>query len=132
MAISCLVAGVFLTTCKGFETGPDLSAQITDVELLPTTGNADICCCRVTGSITNTSEVPIHATIKFAAFESDDAVEPFSRILHFMRDLQPGEPQRFLTQNNGGEGASGFLVPCSRIKVLKREVDVNGLWSPPE
>ncbi len=102
--------------------------QIVDV-LTPTTADPNLCCCRVTGTVTNGNEVAVHVTIKWAAFESREAVEPFARILHFIDNLQPSEVRAFATPNNG-LGASGFLVPCPSIAVLRREVDVNGLAFP--
>lgn len=129
------MASFFLGACEDFQTGPSL-VNVVVVEavtvregLVPTTGDPSLCCCRVRGTVTNNNEVPVHVTIKWAAFENQASVQPFGRILHFVPDLEPSETEQFETPNNGTD-ASGFLVPCNSIGDLRREVDVNGIVFP--
>jgi hypothetical protein len=128
----CLASlSISSVACEDFQTGPSLSAIAIEQALVSTTDNPSICCCRVTGTVTNNNDVAVHVTITWAAFENAQAVEPFARIVHFINDLQPSQVKSFDTLPEfNGPGASGFLVPCSAIGDLRREVDVNGLVFP--
>jgi hypothetical protein len=105
--------------------GPSLSSVTLDnVSLQPTQGNASLCCCRVVGGATNKNTVPVHVTIKFAAFANPADKDALGTILYFIKDLQPNQRATI--------DASGFLFACTKATNLKTEIDVNGLVFPPE
>jgi hypothetical protein len=116
-----------LAGCEGTPSGPSLAdVTLTSVALQPTlAGDASACCCRVTGVVSNNNSVPVHVTLKFAAFRTQTSPDPFASILYFVEDLQPGARHNM--------DASGFLIPCASInpQLLRREVSVRGLTAPP-
>jgi len=121
------LSAVGLVGCEDSPVGPSLSAvQVRNLDLRSTTGNPGLCCCHVIGTARNDNTVPVHVTIKFAAFNRDDP-EPLSTILYFIKDLQPGGSHAI--------DAPGFVFPCttlpSGIANVKTEVDVKGITFPP-
>lgn len=125
LAILTILVFVLTFSCHPFETGPDLPVDVRVLSLRPTTGDAARCCCQVVGTATNLGTVPVHITVKFAAFEGPTQSEPFASILYFVRDLNPNETQTI--------DASGFLVSCSTIGRLEIEdIDITGIYFPPE
>jgi hypothetical protein len=120
------------TACEDSPVGPSLGAvPVTDLALRASQGDVRLCCCHVTGQARNDNSVAVHVTLKFAAFNTSpqpgqDAV-PLSTILHFLRDMQPGEVRRF--------EAPGFIFPCDQIPSgignVKMSVEVKGITYPP-
>jgi hypothetical protein len=109
--------------CSDAPVGPSLSAvTVSDIALRSTTGNASLCCCRVTGTSVNRNSVPVHVTITFAAQDGAQE-EPLSRVLYFIKDLQPNARHAI--------DAPGFLFPCAIIKDVRTEIDVTGIADPP-
>lgn len=109
--------------CSDSPTGPSLSAvAVSDIALRSTAGNPSLCCCRVTGTSVNRNSVPVHVTITFAAQDGEQD-EPLSRILYFIKDLQPNARHAI--------DAPGFLLPCSIIRNVRTEIDVTGIAEPP-
>jgi hypothetical protein len=118
LCLSVIVIG----GCEDSPTGPSLSAvTVNDVGLRPTTDNAELCCCRVTGKSVNQNTVPVHVTITFAAL--DDREDELSRIRYFIEDFQPSATHRI--------DAAGFLLPCSAIDDVGMTIDVRGIEFPP-
>ena len=123
---ACLSA-LALAACEDSPVGPSLSAvQLSNMSVRSTTGNPGLCCCRVTGIARNDNSVPVHVTIKFAAFPFNDP-EPLSTILYFIKDLQPGATHQI--------DAPGFVFPCSTFpsgfQNVRTEVEVKGITFPP-
>ncbi len=118
------LAGWWLAACERVPIGPSLAGvTLKSIALQPTVGNPQLCCCHVVGTATNTNTVPVHVTIKFAAYDGRET-DPLSRIVYFIKDLEPGATHAI--------DAAGFLFPCSVIKDLKTEVDVKGITYPPQ
>lgn len=117
-----------LAACEGTPAGPSLAdVPLTNVALRPTlAGDATLCCCHVTGVLTNNNTVPVDVTLKFAAFQTPTSPDPFASILYFVEDLQSGARHNV--------DAAGFLVPCSAInpQLLRKEVSVRGVAFPPQ
>lgn len=113
--------------CEGTPAGPSLAdTTLTNVSLRPTLANdATACCCHVTGVLSNNNSVPVHVTIKFAAFQSSTSPDPFASVLYFVEDLRAGARHNV--------DASGFLVPCNAInpQFLRKEISVRGVSYPP-
>lgn len=122
-----VVAGVLFAACEGMPAGPSLAdTPLTNVGLRPTLANdATACCCHVTGVLRNNNAVPVHVTVKFAAFQTPTSPDPFASIVYFVEDLPAGASHNV--------DAAGFLVPCNAINpsLLRKEVSVRGLSAPP-
>lgn len=120
--LAATVFALSLTACSGYDVGPSLPVDVQIQSLKPTIGDAARCCCHVTGSVTNQSTVPVHVTIRFAAY-GETGTEPFARILYFIRDMQPNEQQFF--------DASGLVFACADIgRVEIDDIDVTGVSFP--
>ena len=125
--IFCAVAVLLLAGagCEGTPIGPSLaSTPLTNLDLKPTFGDPNACCCHVTGIVTNNNSVAVHVSIKFSAFQSATAPDPFASILYFIEDLQP--------RASHNVDAAGFLIPCSTInkQLLRTELSVRGVTFP--
>ena len=117
---------LMLSACEGTPSGPSLAdVPLTNVGLRPTLGDATACCCHVTGVLTNNNSVPVHVTVKFAAFQTATSADPFASVLYFVEDLQ--------ARARHDVDAAGLLVPCSAINLqfLRKEVSVRGVAFPP-
>lgn len=126
--VFAVVLGTFaLSGCEGTPDGPSLAdVPLTNVGLRPTLANdPTACCCHVTGLVTNNNSVPVHVTIKFAAFRSQTSPDPFASTVYFIEDLQPG--------GRHNVDSAGFLIPCNAINLglLRKEVSVRGVAFPP-
>jgi len=118
------LAGLWIAACARTPVGPSLAGvTLQNVALQPTLGDRNLCCCHVVGTVRNANSVSVHVTITFAAYDGQKA-EPLSRILYFIKDLEPGQAHSV--------DASGFLYPCAVIKDLKWEIDVKGIAYPPQ
>lgn len=121
-----LFGAVVLSGCEGTPAGPSLAdVPLTAVGLRPTLADATACCCHITGVLTNNNAVPVHVTVKFAAFQTPTSPDPFASVLYFVEDLRP--------QARHNVDAAGFLVPCSAIntQLLRKDVSVRGVAFPP-
>lgn len=126
--VFAVVLGTFaLAGCEGTPEGPSLAdVPLTNVGLRPTLANdPTACCCRVTGVVRNNNSVPVHVTIKFAAFRTQTSPDPFASTVYFIEDLQAGASHNV--------DSAGFLIPCNAINLslLRREVSVRGVTFPP-
>lgn len=121
LALLAVIAGS-TTACQELPVGPSLQDfDLTGIRGTPTTGNASLCCCHVTGTARNRTSVPLHATIQFTGFDAGNA--RISTILYFIPDLAPG--------SSANIDAPGFIVPCSAISRFDWEVKVRGITYPP-
>ena len=115
-------AVVVLASCQGSPVGPTLDAVLVEsLDVEPTSRTATLCCCRITGTATNLNSVPVHVTIKFSAFDGVQE-DPIGSTLYFIRDLRPFEQHQI--------DAAGLLLPCSSVREIRKEVDVNGIVAP--
>lgn len=126
--LAIVFVGTFaLSGCEGTPEGPSLAdVPLTNVGLRPTLANdATACCCHVTGVVRNNNSVPVHVTIKFAAFRTQTSPDPFASTVYFIEDLQAGASHNV--------DSAGFLIPCNAINLslLRREVSVRGVAFPP-
>lgn len=121
LALSSLALLVFTPAC--FETGPTLDVVVLQHALQATTGDDSRCCCHVIGTAVNQSDVVVHATLKFEAYEVDED-DPIATAFEFLKDMQPGEQRSF--------EATGFVLPCFAMDSYELvDIDMRGLWSPP-
>ena len=107
--VAALVAGCLFLGCEHTQ-GPALSVSVdpssgTGADLVPTTANRELCCCRVEGVVTNQSTVAVHASVRFVA-QANGRSEPLSAA-DFLENIGPGQTVRF--------SAPGLLVPCDDI-----------------
>jgi hypothetical protein len=121
----CLASVLLVAGCAEVTpTGPSLSdVQLSGITTAPTAGDRSLCCCRVVGTATNRNSVPVHATLKFSAFQTPTAAEPLSTLIYFIKDFQPGATHAI--------DAPGFIFPCNVVNNLKTEVEVRGISFPP-
>ncbi len=124
-----LIGAAFLATltlggaCQNLPAGPSLSnLAVSSLAWRSTSGDANLCCCRVTGRATNNNSVAVHVTLKFSGYDGQQA-SPIATTVYFISGLQPGATHNI--------DAAGFIVPCSAINSLKYEVELKGLASPP-
>jgi len=122
VAILALAATVAVGGCQALPTGPSLTAfELAGISGRPTIGDRLLCCCHVSGTATNRTTVPIHATIQFSGFDARD--QEISKILYFMQDMAPGQSRQI--------DAPGFIVPCAAISRFSWEIKVRGITYPP-
>lgn len=122
LAMTVALTSLGISSCHGLPTGPSASAVVlSNLTLQSTTGNAALCCCRIAGTARNDNRIPVHATIKFSAFDASSS-DAISTILFFIEDMDPGVTRPI--------DAPGFIFPCNAIKRLQTQVDVKGLAFP--
>jgi len=104
-----------------------------------------VCCCHITGTITNRNNVPVYALITFAAM-ADSATE-LSRTLFYTPDLQPGQTRTIAAPpasaqclvNAGPQASSepienqcaGFLLACSSIHHVNYDIKITASGGAP-
>jgi hypothetical protein len=125
LATVAAVVGAFASACN-HAAGPSLSYRIENHLLVPTSDSTDVtnvnavCCCRVTGRITNTSTIPVHLSIRYKAVTNAGA--------------DPGTAQDFLENVAAGEtrefDAPGILEACANVRQITPDVVVIGLFEP--
>jgi hypothetical protein len=122
LMVLLLASAVSLAGCRGLPNGPTLSdVALNDINLNPTIGNPDLCCCRVVGTATNNNTAAVHVSITFSSFDANS--KQISSIFFFIQDLQPNTTAPI--------DAPGFVYPCSNIKRLETSVHVSGIALPP-
>jgi hypothetical protein len=121
----------FLFACESVSVGPSLS-QVTFSPAIDTPGgwrlaqkatitDPTVCCCHVTGNVTNHNSVPLHVTITFAAMDTHSL--QLGRTVQFVPDLQPGATQSV--------EVSGFLLSCASIDHVNYQLNVSSVGSTP-
>ena len=105
--------------CSGFDTGPSLVVDVSQMSLEPTLGNSTLCCCRVVGNVINHSTIAVHVTLKFEAFEKGKQ-EPIATAVDFLDAVEPNESRSF--------SAAGFARSCGSIdKFLLADKDMRAV-----
>lgn len=123
-ALAAGVVAVALTACGAHETGPSLSFVVENESLAPTSTLADAsneCCCRVRGTVLNTSGIAVHVSLNFRARDSSAA--PLGTALDFVANIPPGGRAPF--------EAVGISAACSRVASLDRSHNVTGVFIGP-
>lgn len=121
----------FFVACDSVPIGPSLS-NVTftpaidspsgwELAQKATIADPTVCCCHVTGNVTNRNTVPLHVTITFAAMNHGG--QQLGRIVYFAQDLQAGATRSI--------EASGFLIPCASIDHVNYELNVSSVGGTP-
>jgi hypothetical protein len=122
LAILVCAGTLAVAGCQPLPSGPSLTAfELSGITGRPTIGDRLLCCCHVSGTATNRTTVPLHATITFSGFDARD--QEISKIVYFMQDMAPGQSRQV--------DAPGFIVPCAAISRFSWEVKVRGITYPP-
>lgn len=115
------MTGTMVTGCNR-ETGPSLAFVVENEALAPssTLPNASAqCCCRVRGTVQNTSTIPLHVTLNFQG--RDARGTSLGTAIDFVSNLPPGGRASF--------DAPGILAPCSAVASLRRQHLVTGVFT---
>jgi hypothetical protein len=123
IAIGGAACGIGLIGPVGCDhtTGPPLSAELEQVETVPTRDEANarsLCCCRVVGIVHNTSSIEAHASLRFAV--TDVTGRDIGTAIDFVPNIPAGDRRAF--------SAAGIFVPCNRVGALEPDVLVIGLY----
>ena len=122
LATAALAAA--LTGCSTHETGPSLSFVVEGESLAPTTaepGASAVCCCRVRGSVMNTSSIPVHVNLNFEGRDASGA--SLGTGLDFVANIPAGGRASF--------DAAGIVAACARVASLDRRHSVTGVYVGP-
>jgi len=104
---AALLAAAVLAACSHV-TGPSLTVTVVSRTLEPssTVANASaLCCCRVRGTIKNTSSITVNVDVRFRA--KDRSGNSVGTALDWVPTIAPGETKSY--------DAVGFTVVCSTI-----------------
>lgn len=118
--------------CQNGVSGPSLTATTASLSLVPTMtegteleANRNICCCHVTGTVTNGSSVPVNIELRFPA-KSKQTGEQVGMGLDLQKSMAAGGTRSFV--------AVGIYAACNSLDLaqIQRDqiVNVRGLWSP--
>jgi hypothetical protein len=124
------LVGILTIACQNSVNGPSLSATVQNLQLTPTVagvdGGANVCCCLVTGQVTNTSQVGIHVQLTFPAKNAQGTA--VGTAVDFERDIAAGAPRAFT--------AAGIQAACKDVNLTQVNADktvrVLGLWEYPQ
>jgi len=120
-AFAAMLIGIASTGCK-HETGPALSVEVEGETLAPTSSLANaasLCCCRVRGTVVNTSSIAVHVNINFDARAADGS--GLGTALDWVPNLAPGARAPF--------DAAGILAPCSRVTSITGHHNITGVFT---
>jgi len=119
-----LLGAVGSSSC-GHTTGLSLTAEIVSESLEPTStidGADTICCCRVQGVVRNTSSIPVHLDLSWAALDSSGG--SLGTAMDVVANVDPGESRPF--------DAAGIFASCSRVVERKFYLRIIGLYHSEE
>jgi hypothetical protein len=108
--------------------GPDLSAEIESQSLIPTATveeadpfePSNICCCRVIGSVRNTSSIPVNVSLRFNATNLDGGA--VGQAVAYVENIPVGGSKPY--------EAPGIFSACSRIGAVVPSEFVIGIFDP--
>ena len=118
-----------LSSC-GETIGPSLSVQVNDREARTPTATptnavpnvSALCCCRVNGTVQNTSTVPVHVSLRWEALGPGRVALPGPADV-FVENIAPGATRRF--------ASVPFFYACNEIvDHVRIRTDLIGLWTP--
>jgi hypothetical protein len=102
-------------------TGPPLSASIESQQLVPTSDFPDataLCCCRVRGTVRNTSSITAHISLRFHATNVEG--QDVGTAMDYLVSVPAGESRAY--------DAAGIFEACSRVSSVTPDVLVVGLF----
>jgi hypothetical protein len=121
LALAIALAGM---ACENHQTGPSLSFVVESQNLASTStapNAASICCCRVRGTVRNTSSIPIRVNLNFEGRTAAGA--SLGTALDFVSNLQPGASAPY--------DAAGIFAACSQVATLRGTHIVTGVFVLP-
>ena len=121
LAVAIALLGL---ACENHETGPSLSFVVESQSLVPTStaaNAASVCCCRVRGTVRNTSSVPIHVNLNFDARTADGT--SLGSALDFAANIAPGASVPY--------EAAGIFGACAQVASLRENHLVTGVFVLP-
>jgi len=110
--------------CETHETGPSLSFVVESQNLVPTSDAANaasVCCCRVRGTVRNTSSIPIHVNLNFDARTADGT--SLGSALDFTPNIAPGASAPY--------DAAGIFGACAQVASVRTNHLVTGVFVLP-
>jgi hypothetical protein len=121
-------ACLWLAGCESGVTGPSLAASLSNVNLRPTVENQplaeNVCCCYITGSVTNNSSVTVHAELLFDAKNASGT--RLGTGISIIPSLLPGATESFT--------AVGITEPCRNLNLGQiiddKVIKLKGIWEP--
>ena len=119
--VALALVAVAVGSCS-HETGPSLSAVIDSQRLVPTSTQPNastLCCCRVQGTVRNTSSIAAHISLRWDVWVKDQAKASFQPL-----DFQPNVP----AGASRAYDAAGLLAACSEVAKIEPNLQVIGLY----
>ena len=123
-SLAAAAVAVALTSCGGHETGPSLSFVVESENLVPSANVPDAaaqCCCRVRGTVLNTSSIPVHVNLNFSGRDQGGAA--LGTAIDFVPNIAPG--------GRGSFEAIGISAACARVASVVRSHNVTGVFIGP-
>lgn len=118
--LAAVAAGSFLA-CQ-HDAGPSLSIAIEGRRLEPSAtvpNAAALCCCRVRGSVHNTSAIAVHAELRFHA--SNAKGESLGTAVDWVKDIPAGGSKSF--------DAAGIVALCSEVAKITDDPLAYGVYN---
>lgn len=129
LVLAFLLAGFASAGCNHAQ-GPSLSASVETLRLSPSSadGNAatvlPACCCRVVGTVRNTSSIPVNVSLRFPA--TDARGKNLGVAVDYVQNLAAG--------SSGAYDAAGILAACSQVVESRLrsdlQIEVLGVYRP--
>ena len=120
-SLAIAAVAMVLTACGEHETGPSLSFVVEGETMAPSSTLPDAaaqCCCRVRGTVVNTSSIAVHVNVNFHGRDASGA--SLGTALDFIPNIPPGGRAPF--------EAAGISAACSRVATLERSHNVTGVF----
>ena len=120
-SLAAAMTALALAGCGEHESGPSLSFAVEGESLAPSSTLPDaaaICCCRVRGTVVNTSAIPVHVNLNFQG--RDAAGASLGTAIDFVPNIPPGGRAAF--------EAAGITAACSRVARLDPSHNVTGVF----
>lgn len=120
-SLAIAAVAVAVSACGEHETGPSLSFVVEGETLAPSSTLPDAaaqCCCRVRGTVVNTSSIAIHVNVNFQGRDAGGA--SLGTALDFIPNIPPGGRAPF--------EAAGISAACARVASLDRSHNVTGVF----
>jgi hypothetical protein len=121
LPVATSIIGAISSGCH-HETGPSLSIVVESRSLAPTLTEPNAssqCCCRVRGTVRNTSTIAVHVNVNFEARDADG--RSLGTALDWIPNLAPDGRASF--------DAVGILGPCSVVKTLTDRHLLTGVYT---
>ncbi|RPJ84995.1 MAG: hypothetical protein EHM13_02450 [Acidobacteria bacterium] len=122
LILACGLAAV-LAACK-HTVGPSLTVVIEGRRLEPSStvpNAANICCCRVRGTIRNTSTIAVNVEVRFHS--KDSAGKDLGTALDWVPNIPAGASKTF--------DAPGIIALCSQVATIDNDPIAYGLYDGP-